>query len=122
MTPPARANLDQLAGGSHLERAFETLWRQLGGPELQREYRFHPRRKWRADFAHPQAMVLIEIEGGTWSHGRHNRAQGYAADAEKYNHAALMGWSVFRLTRDMLTPDQIEPIIDYTRELIRLNP
>lgn len=108
-----RADLERLAGGSNLERTFETLWRQLGGPELEREYRFHPERKWRADFAHPGTQTLIEVEGGTWSHGRHNRAQGYAGDCDKYNHATLMGWSVFRLTRDMLTPVHIEPIIEF---------
>lgn len=37
---------------SRLENRFETLWRALGGPELEREFRFHPTRRWRADFAH----------------------------------------------------------------------
>jgi hypothetical protein len=38
--------------GSKLERRFELLWRILNGPELVREFQFHPTRKWRADFAH----------------------------------------------------------------------
>jgi len=37
---------------SRLEARFELLWRAQGGPDLQKEFRFHPVRKWRADFAH----------------------------------------------------------------------
>lgn len=122
MKPLTRDALDQLAGGSNLERAFETLWRQLGGPELRREYQFHPKRKWRADFAHPRALVLIEVEGGTWSQGRHTRGAGYRDDAIKYNHAALFGYRVFRFTRDMLTPEHIEPVIEDVRRTLELNP
>ena len=48
---------------SRLESKFALLWRSLGGPELKREFRFHPERKWRADFAHPASRTLIEIEG-----------------------------------------------------------
>lgn len=29
-----------------------------------REYRFDPTRKWRADFALPELGILIEVEGG----------------------------------------------------------
>lgn len=117
-----RADLERLAGGSNLERTFETIWRQLGGPELEREYRFHPKRKWRADFAHPRALVLIEVEGGTWTHGRHNRGAGYRGDCIKYNHAALLGYRVFRFTADMLTPEHIEPVIEEVHQMLRLNP
>lgn len=60
------------------------------------EYRFHPERRWRFDFADPKRKVAIEIEGGLWNYGRHNRPEGYMKDLEKYNQAALMGWKVLR--------------------------
>jgi very-short-patch-repair endonuclease len=41
---------------------------------LEREYRFHHERRWRADFAHVEARVLIEIEGGIWVNGRQKDA------------------------------------------------
>ena len=66
---------------SELETRFATLWDAAGGPELQREYRFAPPRRWRADFAWPQARLLVEIEGGLWKRGRHLTPQGFAADA-----------------------------------------
>lgn len=76
----------------------------VGSPEIaiQREYKFHPRRKWQADFALPDLHILVEIEGGTWVGGRHSRGYGYAADCEKYNAAAILGWSVLRFTGAMV--------------------
>jgi very-short-patch-repair endonuclease len=66
------------------------------------EYRFHETRKWRFDFAYPERQIAIEVEGGTWQNGRHNRAKGYESDCEKYNTAALRGWTVLRFTGDMI--------------------
>jgi hypothetical protein len=94
--------------GSRLEETFLRLWRLAGGPELEREYRFDPERRWRADFAHLPAHCLIEIEGGIWVNGRHNRAAGFNADLEKYLEAGLSGWRVFRLGPDQITMPIIE--------------
>ena len=33
------------------------------------EYRFHPVRRWRFDFANPEYKVAIEFEGGIWAAG-----------------------------------------------------
>jgi very-short-patch-repair endonuclease len=62
------------------------------------EYRFHPSRKWRADFAIPARKLLIEVEGGSWTEGRHNRGKGFEDDCEKYSVAAALGWRVIRAT------------------------
>jgi very-short-patch-repair endonuclease len=88
---------------SRLERRFELLWHALSGPELVSEFQFHSKRKWRADFAHIDSKTLIEIEGGIWLQGRHNRATGFIADMEKYNEATLSGWRIFRLADVHLT-------------------
>lgn len=64
----------------------------------EREFRFHPGRRWRFDFAHPESKIAVEVEGGAWTKGRHNRPAGFIADMEKYNQAALMGWIVLRYT------------------------
>lgn len=66
------------------------------------EYRFHPTRKWRFDFCWPEEKIAVEVEGGTWSGGRHTTGAGFKKDCEKYNHAALLGYRVFRFTGDMV--------------------
>ena len=73
--------------------AIEGLLRRLG---FVQEYRFHPERRWRFDWADPERKVAIEIEGGVWTRGRHVRPIGYERDAEKYNEAAIAGWIVLR--------------------------
>ena len=100
---------------SRLESRFEILWRALGGPELEKEFRFHQVRKWRADFAHLPSRTLIEIEGGIYVHGRHNRGAGFAADLEKYLEAALAGWRVVRLGSNELTVPHIERLVALVR-------
>ncbi len=63
-----------------------------------REFKFDPDRKWRADFAFPDKMLLVEFEGGVFVKGRHTRGAGFLADCEKYNAAALLGYYVLRFT------------------------
>ena len=98
--------------GSALENRFALLWRGLGGPPLEREFRFHPVRKWRADFAHLPSRTLMEIEGGIWVRGRHTTPKGFAADAEKYLEAALAGWRVLRLVDRQITAAVVGRIVD----------
>ena len=70
---------------------------------FEREYRFAPPRRWRFDFAWPEIRLALEIEGGTWVRGRHNRPGGYAKDLEKYNTATLMEWRLLRFTPAQVT-------------------
>ena len=87
---------------SRLEETFAFQVRAAGLPEPEREYRFHPTRRWRFDFAWPEAMLAVEIEGGIHTRGRHTRATGFVRDAEKYNTAGEMGWTVLRAPKPML--------------------
>ncbi len=98
------------------EAKFALIWRALGGPELTREHRFHPERRWRLDFAHLASRVAIEIEGGVWSGGRHTRGGGFIADCEKYNTAQRLGWRVFRLPTPLVTAGAVEDIKHFIKE------
>jgi len=66
--------------------------------------------------AHLPSRTLIEIEGGIWVNGRHNRAAGFAADLEKYLEAALDGWRVVRLGPRELNADNAGRLIALLRE------
>ena len=76
--------------------------RAVGLPRPVEEFRFHPKRRFRFDLAWPVRKLAVEIEGGTWSRGRHTRGKGFAADCIKYNEAALLGWHVLRVTTEMV--------------------
>jgi len=67
-----------------------------------REFRFSTERGWKIDFAWPDALVAVEIEGGTWTRGRHVRPRGFEADCEKYAELALAGWTLLRVTGAMV--------------------
>ena len=81
-----------------------------------REYRFHipkegeKQRQWRFDFAYEYYKIAFEVEGGTWSGGRHVNPIGFAKDCEKYNAAVSLGWKVFRLTPAMITEEYLASI------------
>ncbi len=91
---------------STAELTLEAQLSQAGIP-FEREYAFHPTRKWRADFALPWASwspgILVEIDGGAFIGGRHSRGTGVEADAEKQSAAAILGYRVIRAT-----PAQVE--------------
>ncbi|MCO8044964.1 endonuclease domain-containing protein [Acinetobacter bohemicus] len=69
---------------------------------FEQEFEFHPKRKWRADFHLVGKKILVEVEGGIWSGGRHTRGKGYIGDMEKYNAATMMGFQVIRFSTDQV--------------------
>lgn len=79
--------------------AFQCFVEKL---EPVRQYKFCPNRKWIADFAFVGPGLLVEIEGGTWINGRHQRGAGFEADALKYAAAMEHGFQVLRVTGKMV--------------------
>lgn len=72
---------------------------RTAGYVFLREFKFHPKRKWRFDFAFPNQKVAIEFEGGVFlPKARHTSSIGYSGDVEKYREAVLLGWKVLRYT------------------------
>lgn len=45
---------------------IERLVWKYAGERVMAEYRFHPAREWRFDFAIPERHVAIEVEGGAF--------------------------------------------------------
>lgn len=86
------------ANKAQIRDVFTIICKADLGVECVKEYKFHPDRRWRFDFAIPEYKIAIEIDGGVWTYGRHNRAQGYIADMAKFNEAAALGWVVLKFT------------------------
>ena len=56
---------------------------------------------WRFDFCWPEHMIAMEIDGGG-QRGRHMTNAGFKSDCAKLNEAQLLGWTVYRVTGDMV--------------------
>ncbi|WP_151753936.1 hypothetical protein [Acinetobacter soli] len=116
--PIKKGKKRRLVKGQRVQSEGEvTLATHLRGCKInfEQEYKFHPDRKWRADFFITGTNILIEVEGGIWSGGRHTRGKGFIADMEKYNAAAVMGFKVLRFdtqqVKSGLAIKQIENLV-----------
>jgi len=81
------------------------------GYEFKQEFKFHPDRKWRFDFAWPEEKIAIEVEGGLFSQGRHTRGRGYIGDMQKYNAAVCLGWRVLRYGTAQINGNVLQDIL-----------
>ena len=107
MTPKPRS----AAPRSVAEQTLAVQLEQAGIP-FEREVVFAKPRKYRADFAvwadplskkyDIEADILIEVDGGTWVSGRHNRGSSIAKDFEKGALAAINGYRVIHCTTDQV--------------------
>jgi very-short-patch-repair endonuclease len=94
--------------GSEPEEAL--AW-QLKAADIPFVQQFHfgagwtPPRKYAADFAivDKGSALLVEVDGGSWVAGRHNRGAGFEKDRERDALALIHGWRVLRVT-----PKQVE--------------
>lgn len=89
---------------SYLEDRFFARWKRTYPKlSLQSEYKFHPIRRFRLDFADPETKVGVEINGGIWmAKSGHNSGRGLQADYQKACEAMGLGWAIFPLSADMI--------------------
>jgi very-short-patch-repair endonuclease len=111
--PDMRSAAKPKATKHDLGDEFAALWEKLGPKDLPkpiREFVFSQTRKWRFDFAFcpiihgigPMLKVYVELEGGIWTRGAHNRGRHFISDCEKYNCATELGWVGLRYTTNCL--------------------
>jgi very-short-patch-repair endonuclease len=86
---------------SEAETLLAVQLEQAGIP-FEREFKFAANRRWRADFQVGWHHVLVEVEGGAWTGGRHVTGSGFNKDLEKYNAAAELGYTVLRFSTAMV--------------------
>ena len=96
------------------EARFALLLKADGIP-FERHYRFHPNRKWPADFHILETLLLVEVEGGVFIRGRHSRGVGFTDDCEKYAEAMCLGYTVLRVT-----PAQVDSgaAVDWVKRIL----
>jgi len=81
-----------------IHQAFLDALVRRGLPEPEAEYRFHPRRKCRLEWAWPTPKIALEVVPG--------RAC-FLRDVEKCNLALICGWRVLRCTPGDMISDLI---------------
>ncbi len=70
------------------------------GLNPKRQYKFHPERRYKVDFAFPEHRLIVEVNGGVWMpKSGHNSGVGITRDYQKSNVAQLMGYTYLQFTR-----------------------
>jgi len=80
---------------SLLEDSLFAEFKLFGLPMPERQFVFHPVRKWHLDFAWVDRRIAVEVNGGLYVTGRHNRGAQLEQEFEKLNEACRLGWDVF---------------------------
>lgn len=102
---------------SKAEQAFIQYWTQQQFQELfpfVEEYRYHPVRRWRLDFANLEYKLGIEVQGSGWGHG--GSAKSLASDIEKQQQLALLGWTLIPVAASAVTKNveiALDPIVQW---------
>ena len=78
-------------------------------PAWEQQFRFHPTRRWRLDFAWPECKVAMEVNGGTFIGGRHSNGPAMHSEYEKLNAAQSDGWIVLQFDTWHVRDEEIVP-------------
>ncbi|MFQ2052048.1 hypothetical protein ACK335_03160 [Aeromonas veronii] len=106
--PKAKAVVNKVKKAQQVDELHGKVLAQLVGfPDPAIELVFHPKRRWRLDYAWPTRMIAVEIHGGIHSGGRHTRGKGFVEDRAKMNEAALLGWTVLEVTPEHVKSGQL---------------
>jgi len=119
-SPEAVKRIAKETGKAALEQKFLDAWVKdygsLGMPLPTLQHQFHPTRKWKFDFAFVEQRLAIEIQGGAFVNGGHNRAPQQAKDYEKHNAAVSLGWRVLFFNTMQLK--DIDSVVDFVAEVL----
>ena len=106
--PKAKAVVNKVKKAQQVDTLHSKVLTQLVGlPDPATELLFHPKRKWRFDYAWEEQKLALEIHGGIHSGGRHTRGRGFVEDRAKMNEATLLGWTVLEVTPEHIKSGQL---------------
>ena len=103
---------------SSLERKFFDEWKSRYPNSLPaKEYKFHPKRNFRFDFAWPTKKIAVEVQG---MGPGHCSLKGMTEDYNKHFHAVQLNWKVMFLTKVHLSPNKIHETMTNLASLLSL--
>jgi hypothetical protein len=106
--PKAKAVVNKAKKAQQVDTLHQRVLAQLVGfPDPATELLFHPKRKWRLDYAWEEQKLALEVHGGIHSGGRHTRGRGFVEDRAKMNEATLLGWTVLEVTPEHIKSGQL---------------
>lgn len=106
--PKAKAVVNKAKKAQQVDTLHSKVLAQLVGfPDPATELLFHPKRKWRFDYAWEEQKLALEVHGGIHSGGRHTRGRGFVEDRAKMNEATLLGWTVLEVTPEHIKSGQL---------------
>ena len=106
--PKAKAVVNKVKKAQQVDTLHSKVLAQLVGfPDPATELLFHPKRKWRFDYAWEEQKLALEVHGGIHSGGRHTRGRGFVEDRAKMNEATLLGWTVIEATPEHIKSGQL---------------
>ena len=90
---------------------FRLMCRDAGLPMPATEYMFAKEslgRDWRFDYAWIEERVALEVDGGLFVYGGHNRGGFILKTHDKQNAAATLGWRILHcVPKTLRTPETI---------------
>ena len=106
--PKAKSVVTKVKEAQQVDELHQRVLAQLVGfPDPATELVFHPKRKWRFDYAWEEQKLALEVHGGIHSGGRHTRGRGFVEDRAKMNEATLLGWTVLEVTPEHIKSGQL---------------
>jgi very-short-patch-repair endonuclease len=87
---------------------------------FKRQFTPIPNRKFRCDFYIQKYNLVIEIQGGIFSGGRHTRGMGYSDDCKRENILTLAGYRILKLTTEhfLRTGKDEYMVSGYSKQLV----
>jgi len=102
LSPEAVRKLIKKTEREKWEKTLIFQIKAAGIPEPKTQYKFHPKRDFRADIAWPHIRFMVEVDGGTWLEKSAHSGAGHERDCIRDAEAFLLGWMVLRVTPGMI--------------------
>jgi hypothetical protein len=111
---------ESVAYKARFEDLFDWQLKAAGAPPWERQHRFAVAhgREWRTDFAWPERLLTVEIQGGIWRRGggAHSHPLDIERNITKYNALTALGWRLLQFTTDQVKSGAA---LQYTMTVLR---